>query len=803
MAERDDIAKEERMLRMQRQQRHAGFHGIGGPVEKAKDFKGTLLRLISYMRKLFIPMIIAFIFVIISSLFNSYSPTIMRQLIDTVAEGVKAGSGHMDMAKIRSIILFLATLYGGFAVIELVQQFVMIYISQSLVFNMRQEIEEKLNTLPISFFDSHSRGDILSRVANDVENISHSLQMSLNQVISSVITVVSVLYFMLRMSWPLTLVSLVTVSLILLSTKFIAAAARKYFTEQWASTGDLNGHIEEMFTGHTIIKSFNQQQNAIDKFDRENVRLFHSSYHAAFISGIIMPMTQILNNLNYVVICIVGGVGIINGSFLGSPMTLGIITGMSTYSRQLMMPIQSVASLASTIQSTIASAERVFELLDEKPMDPDMEPIMGLENPKVIRFEHVKFSYDENKPLITDLSIEVKPGEKVAIVGPTGAGKTTLVNLLMRFYDVNGGRITIDGVDIRQIPRDVLRSQIGMVLQDVWLYSGSIRDNIAYGYNSVNGEEATEEQIIAAAKAAYVDHFVSTMGDGYDAMINDDATNISQGQRQLLTIARAFLSNPNILILDEATSSVDTRTEVMIQNAMQSLMQGRTSFIIAHRLSTIRDADVILVMKDGDIIESGNHTELLEKNGFYAELYNSQFIGAAIDEETLNAVESDDDEFGGFGGMRGMRGMRGGMGGGFGGGMGGGMGGGFPGGGMGGGFRPGRMPRGFDPSKFKDFDPSKFKDFDPSKFKDFDPSKFKDFDPSKVDPSKMPKDFDPGKFDPSKMPKDFDPGKFDPSKMPKDFDPGKFDPSKMPKGFDPSKFDPSKMPENSDPEQKD
>ena len=688
MAERDDIAKEERMLQMKRQQRHAGFHGIGGPVEKAKDFKGTLRRLLAYMKRLLAPMILVFIMVIVSGVLESYTPTVLAGIMDIVENGFRAGPGMMDMDGIRSIILELVLLYACYISIQLIQQFVMIHISQSLVFNMRQQIEEKLNTLPVKFFDTHSRGDVLSRVSNDVENISNSLQMSLNQIVSSIVSVVSVLYFMFRLNVLLTLVSLVTVALILLTTKFIAAASRKYFTEQWASTGDLNGHIEEMFTGHTIVKSYNQQQMAIEKFDRENIRMSTSSFRANFISGLIMPMTRILNNLNYVVICVVGGIGIINGN-----LSLGVITAMSTYSSSLMRPIQSVASLASTIQSTIASAERVFELLDEEPMTPDMEPIMGLENPKVIRFEHVKFSYDPSKPLITDLSIEVKPGDKVAIVGPTGAGKTTLVNLLMRFYDVNGGRITIDGVDIRQIPRDVLRSQIGMVLQDVWLFSGTIRDNIAYGYNSLNGKEATEEEIIAAAKAAYVDHFVSTMADGYDTVINDDATNISQGQRQLMTIARAFLSNPNILILDEATSSVDTRTEVLIQNAMQRLMKGRTSFIIAHRLSTIRDADVILVMNNGDIIESGNHETLLAKKGFYADLYNSQFIGAAVsDDETAGSDDL------GFGGMPPMGGMPGGMGGGM-----------PP---MGG--RPkGKMPKGFDPSKMpKNFDPSKLpKDF--------------------------------------------------------------------------------------------
>ena len=375
MAERDDIAKEERMLQLKRQQRHAGFHGIGGPVEKAKDFKGSLLRLLSYMRKLLVPMLITFLLVICSSLLNSYSPTVMSRLVNIIETGFRQGSGAMDMAGIRSIIVMLGLIYLLAAAIQLTQQYIMIHISQSLVFNMRQEIEEKLNTLPIKFFDTHSRGDILSRVSNDVENISMSMQMSLNQILSSLITIVSVLFFMFRLSWLLTVVSLVTVSLILFATKFIAKAAQKYYTEQWASTGDLNGHIEEMFTGHTIVKSFNQQEKAVAKFEQENNRLFESSYHATFISGIIMPMTEILNGLNYVAICVIGGVGVVNGT-----MPLGTITAMATYSRQLMRPIQTTASLASTIQSTVASAERVFELLDEEPMTPDMEPIMGLED---------------------------------------------------------------------------------------------------------------------------------------------------------------------------------------------------------------------------------------------------------------------------------------------------------------------------------------------------------------------------------------------------------------------------------------
>ena len=460
-----------------------------------------------------------------------------------------------------------------------------------------------------------------------------TLQMSLVQIISALITLISVLVFMFILNWVLTLVSILTIILCFMMTRVIAAKAKQYFTAQWASTGNLNGQIEEMYTGHTVVKLFGRQEAAMENFTKENEILFQSSFKAAFISGVIQPAMGVINNLNYVVICVLGGLWIVGGGPFGMVVRLGDLTAIITYSRQLMMPITQTASIASTIQSTIASAERVFELLDEEEAMEDQEPLHHLAEPRVVSFEDVSFSYKPETKLIEHLNLVVRPGEKVAIVGPTGAGKTTLVNLLMRFYEVNGGRIAIDGTDIRSIPREDLRSHIGMVLQDVWLFSGSIRDNIAYGYNSLSGKEATEEEIIAAAKMAYVDHFVQTLPQGYDTVINDDATNISQGQKQLMTIARAFLSNPSILILDEATSSVDTRTEVLIQRAMSKLMEGRTSFIIAHRLSTIRDADLILVMNQGSIIEQGTHQELLDQKGFYYDLYNSQFIGATTEEE--------------------------------------------------------------------------------------------------------------------------------------------------------------------------
>lgn len=634
----EEVEKEKRQLELQRQKRHAG--GPGGRFissgEKAQDFQGTMRRLLNLLRPQLPLIILTFVMTIVYTVASTYAPNKLADMVDVITEGYharKAGTGGIDFAALRHSALIVGLLYVVTVLCNLVQQFIMIDVSQNMVYDMRQKIDQKLKKLPIKYFDSHSRGDILSRVANDVENISMTLQMSLTQIISAVITLVSVLVFMLLRNAPLTLISLLTVVLCFLMTKVIASKAKGYFTAQWASTGNLNGQIEEMYTGHTVVKLFGRQEAAMESFEQENEILFQSSFKAAFISGVIQPAMTVINNLNYVAVCVLGGMWIVNGGPFGMVVTLGDVTAIISYSKQLMMPITQTASIASTIQSTVASAERVFELLDEPDAMEDHEPLTHITDPKVVSFEHVDFSYKPDTKLIEDLNLTVRPGEKVAIVGPTGAGKTTLVNLLMRFYEVDGGRIAIDGVDIRSIPRENLRSHIGMVLQDVWLFSGSIRDNIAYGYNAMTGKEATEEEIVAAAKMAYVDHFVQTLPNGYDTVINDDATNISQGQKQLMTIARAFLSNPSILILDEATSSVDTRTEVLIQKAMQKLMEGRTSFVIAHRLSTIRDADLILVMNHGTIIEQGSHQELLDKKGFYYDLYNSQFIGAAVEEQ--------------------------------------------------------------------------------------------------------------------------------------------------------------------------
>ena len=752
----DEKAKEDRELHMKRMQMHSGPRGMSFSDDKASDAKGTLVRLLAYLKPLLIPIVIVFVITALSSYLNTYTPTVLQKVMEVIETGVRDGTA-IDMHEVKHFLVILGVIYALSVIFQLVQQLLMIKVSQTLVYNFRAEIEDKLNLLPIKFFDTHSRGDILSRVSNDVENISNSLQQILNQVVSAIITIVCVLYFMIRISLILTLVSLLVISSCFLMTKIIAKKAKGYYTEQWASTGDLNGHIEEMFTGHTLVKAYNQQKNALEKFDKENERLYVSSFKAQFISGIMQPAMTVLNNLNYVIICVVGGWQAVNGT-----MTIGAITALISYSKQLMMPITQTAQIASTIQSTLASAERVFSLLDEQEVPSDEanaadamvqpenadvvlaageSPVHQLTDPRVITFEHVNFSYKTDTPLIEDLNITVRPGEKVAIVGPTGAGKTTLVNLLMRFYEVNGGRICIDGVDIRRIPLENLRAHIGMVLQDVWLNAVSIRENIAYGFNeALTGREATEEEIIQAAKMAYVDHFVQTLPEGYDTVINDEASNISQGQKQLITIARAFLSNPSILILDEATSSVDTRTEVLIQNAMNKLMEGRTNFIIAHRLSTIRDADTILVMNNGSIIEQGSHEELLAAKGFYFDLYNSQFIGAAVEEEETTA--SSDSGFGGFPG-------------------------GFPSGGFpsGGSFPSGGFPGGF-PGKGKS-----------------GKGKFPDFGKKNGD---VPEGFDPANL----------PEGFDPSNGP----PAGFDPSQLPEGFDPSSgppagFDPSQLPQ--------
>ena len=484
-------------------------------------------------------------------------------------------------------------------------------ISQKVVYDLRRDIDEKLARLPLKFFDSHTNGELLSRFTNDVDNISGTLQQSITQVITSVTTVIGVLVMMLTISPMLTVVSIIVIPLSGVLMMLVVKRSQKYFIGQQKELGDLNGHIEEMYTGHNVVKAFGHEPKAIAEFDSVNARLYNVGWRAQFLSGLVMPIISFIGNLGYVLVAVIGGILVTKGR-----ITVGDIQAFIQYNRQFTQPIAQIAQISNIIQSTVASAERVFELLDEPEVIPDSEhPQIPKENRGAVEFEHVKFGYREDRILINDMNIKAEPGQMVAIVGPTGAGKTTLVNLLLRFYELNGGRILVDGVDITQMTRAALRKKFGMVLQDTWLFNGTIRDNIAYGR-----EDVTEEEIVAAAKAAHADHFIRVLPEGYDTVLNEEVSNISQGQKQLLTIARALLADPEIMILDEATS-----TELQIQNAMKTLMKGRTSFVIAHRLSTIREADVILVMKDGDVIETGNHDSLMEQNGFYADLYNSQF----------------------------------------------------------------------------------------------------------------------------------------------------------------------------------
>ena len=515
--------------------------------------------------------------------------------------------------------LGLATIvYMASSVFSWAQSYIMAGVTQRTVYRLRERVDKKLGRLPLAYFDRESRGDILSRVTNDIDNISQTLQQSLTQLITSLLTVIGVLIMMLTISPLLALVSVLVVPASMIVAMVIAKRSQVQFAAQWERTGNLNGHIEEMHTGHAIVKLFGRQEEAIAEFDRRNEELYQASYKAQFLSGLIQPAMTFISNLNYVAIAVIGGIQVANGQ-----MTLGDVQAFIQYSRQFTFPIIQVASIANVLQSAVASAERVFQLLDEAEEVPDpveprilVEPAAGR-----VTFEDISFRYVEDKPLIEDLSVTVEPGQTVAIVGPTGAGKTTLVNLLMRFYDVDGGRITVDGIETRELTRDNLRRTFGMVLQDAWLFNGTIRENIAYGAEG----DVSEETLHAAAEAAHVNHFVRTLPEGYETVLDDDATSVSAGEKQLLTIARAFLADPPILILDEATSSVDTRTEVLIQRAMHRLMEGRTSFVIAHRLSTIRDADIILVMNEGRIVEQGTHEELLAARGFYHELYASQF----------------------------------------------------------------------------------------------------------------------------------------------------------------------------------
>ena len=603
--------------------RNSRMHVVGMPVEKSENFSESIKRLIGLMsNELFLVCVILIMAVISVALVVS-GPKILGHATDILFNGLMKRNGQtgVNFTALHHTLEIALSLYAMSFLLSYVQTFMLAGVVQRTMFTLRSEVEAKIHRLPLSYIDRQSRGDLLSRVTNDIDNISQSLQQSLSQLITSLLTIVGVLGMMIWVSPILALIAVVTVPLSILAMKQIAAKSKAKFIAQWSHTGALNGLIEETFTGHAIVKTFGRQREVEGRFSVTNEKLYEAGFGAQFMSGSIQPAMMFVGNLNYLMIAVVGGLKVASGT-----MGLGDVQAFIQYSRQFTMPLTQTASMMNVLQSGVASAERVFQVLDAE--EESIEPA-STEQPEVkgrIAFEHVSFSYDPDRPLIEDLSLVAEPGTTVAIVGPTGAGKTTLVNLIMRFYELNSGRITLDGRDISQIPRSELRSNVGMVLQDTWLFGGTIRQNIAYG-NTL----ATEAEILAAAKATYVDRFVHALPLGYDTILDNEGGVVSAGEKQLLTIARAFLADPAILILDEATSSVDTRTEVLIQRAMTALRSKRTSFVIAHRLSTIRDANVILVMEDGRIVEQGSHEELLAARGAYFRLYQSQFAGAVTD----------------------------------------------------------------------------------------------------------------------------------------------------------------------------
>ncbi len=597
-------------------------HGGPGPMaggEKAKDFKGTMKRLMGYLGNYRIQILFVIVFAVGSTVFNIVGPKILGRATTEIFNGLVGkitGGEGIDFEKIGQILLGLLCLYLLSALFSFIQGYIMTGVSQKMTYRMRREISEKIQRLPMNYYDKMTHGEILSRITNDVDTLSQSLNQSATQVITSVTTLVGVFIMMLSISPLMTVIALLILPLAGGFISVIVKHSQKYFKDQQEYLGHVNGQVEEVYGGHNIVKAFNKEEDVIAVFDKDNDILYNSAWKSQFLSGMMMPIMQFVGNLGYVAVVILGG-------YLAVKRTIevGDIQSFTQYVRNFTQPIMQVAQVANMLQSTAAASERVFEFLGEPEEDQTVENAVSVEDLKgSVEFDHVQFGYNPDHTIIHDFSAKVEPGQKIAIVGPTGAGKTTMVKLLMRFYDVNSGVIRVGGYDIRRFNRSELRQMFGMVLQDTWLFKGSIEDNIRYGKL-----DATHEEVVAAADAAYVHRFVQTLPGGYQMELNEEASNVSQGQKQLLTIARAILADPRILILDEATSSVDTRTEVRIQKAMDNLMKGRTSFVIAHRLSTIRDADLILVMKDGDIVEMGNHGELLERNGFYAELYNSQF----------------------------------------------------------------------------------------------------------------------------------------------------------------------------------
>ncbi len=607
------------------QERRGGGAQMHGPMAgmmpgaKARDFGGTMRKLIEYLGAYRLPILIVMVMAIASTASNIVGPKILGQATTKLFEGVMAqlgGSGSIDFEYIGRIALITLGLYLLSALFAYAQGWIMANVSTDISYRFRRDISQKINRMPLKYFDGTTHGEVLSRITNDVDTVNQTLSQSLTQIITSVVTVIGVLIMMFSISWVMTLVALVIIPLSMIAVMLIVRQSQKFFKQQQDYLGHVNGHVEEMYGGHIVMKAFNGEKKSIEKFDTSNNMLYDAAWKSQFLSGLMMPIMNFIGNLGYVAVAILGGYLAVTGK-----ITVGDIQAFIQYVRSFTQPITQLANISNILQQTAAAAERVFEFLDEADEIPEAEnPVQIGEVQGHVEFKDVHFGYNPEKIVINDFSAEAEPGHKIAIVGPTGAGKTTMVKLLMRFYDVNEGAIFVDGHDIREFTRHDLRKMFGMVLQDTWLYNGSIMENIRYGRPG-----ATDEEVIAAAKAAHVDHFVHTWPDGYNMVLNEETSNISQGQMQLLTIARAFLADPKILILDEATSSVDTRTEILIQKAMDSLMKNRTSFVIAHRLSTIRNADLILVMQHGDIVEQGNHEELLAKQGAYYDLYMSQF----------------------------------------------------------------------------------------------------------------------------------------------------------------------------------